>query len=64
MFHLLGFTVNYGFWHTVPIIFVFLLFIFLSFAQVTAELEALKEQQVSNEEKNTLATVEEVSSLR
>ncbi|KAF4119020.1 mitotic spindle assembly checkpoint protein MAD1 [Onychostoma macrolepis] len=31
---------------------------------VTAELEALKEQQVSNAEKNTLATAEEVSSLR
>uniref|UniRef100_A0A8C1QUU5 Mitotic spindle assembly checkpoint protein MAD1 n=1 Tax=Cyprinus carpio TaxID=7962 RepID=A0A8C1QUU5_CYPCA len=31
---------------------------------VTAELEALKEQQVSNTEKNTLATAEEVSSLR
>ncbi|RXN30560.1 mitotic spindle assembly checkpoint MAD1 [Labeo rohita] len=32
--------------------------------EVTAELEALKEQQVSNAEKNTLATAEEVSSLR
>uniref|UniRef100_A0A8C2EPM7 Mitotic spindle assembly checkpoint protein MAD1 n=1 Tax=Cyprinus carpio TaxID=7962 RepID=A0A8C2EPM7_CYPCA len=32
--------------------------------EVTAELEALKEQQVSNTEKNTLATAEEVSSLR
>ncbi|XP_016375350.1 mitotic spindle assembly checkpoint protein MAD1-like [Sinocyclocheilus rhinocerous] len=31
---------------------------------VTTELEALKEQQVSNAEKNTLATAEEVSSLR
>ncbi|XP_043097158.1 mitotic spindle assembly checkpoint protein MAD1-like isoform X2 [Puntigrus tetrazona] len=31
---------------------------------MTAELETLKEQQVSNTEKNTLATAEEVSSLR
>ncbi|XP_048053790.1 mitotic spindle assembly checkpoint protein MAD1 isoform X2 [Megalobrama amblycephala] len=31
---------------------------------VTAELEALKEQQMSNAEKTTLATAEEISSLR
>uniref|UniRef100_A0A8C2EPU9 Mitotic spindle assembly checkpoint protein MAD1 n=1 Tax=Cyprinus carpio TaxID=7962 RepID=A0A8C2EPU9_CYPCA len=36
----------------------------LQVQMVTAELEALKEQQVSNTEKNTLATAEEVSSLR
>ncbi|XP_016386934.1 mitotic spindle assembly checkpoint protein MAD1-like [Sinocyclocheilus rhinocerous] len=36
----------------------------LKVQMVTAELEALNEQQVSNAEKNTLATAEEVSSLR
>uniref|UniRef100_A0A8C1HWZ9 Mitotic arrest deficient 1 like 1 n=1 Tax=Cyprinus carpio carpio TaxID=630221 RepID=A0A8C1HWZ9_CYPCA len=36
----------------------------LQVQMVTSELEALKEQQVSNTEKNVLATAEEVSSLR
>uniref|UniRef100_A0A672MR46 Mitotic spindle assembly checkpoint protein MAD1 n=1 Tax=Sinocyclocheilus grahami TaxID=75366 RepID=A0A672MR46_SINGR len=36
----------------------------LQVQMMTAELEALKEQHVSNAEKNTLATAEEVSSLR
>uniref|UniRef100_A0A8C1W2C2 Mitotic spindle assembly checkpoint protein MAD1 n=1 Tax=Cyprinus carpio TaxID=7962 RepID=A0A8C1W2C2_CYPCA len=45
-------------------VLIILSFFFLSLCQVTSELEALKEQQVSNTEKNVLATAEEVSSLR